>query len=58
MKIKPGTKFTLCSPDEQGSLDYTTTVILLNAYSSSDRRLIRSALKPSIKKKQADPRRD
>lgn len=55
MKIKPGTKFTLCSPDEQGSLDYTTTVILLNAYSSSDRRLIRSALKPSIKKNKLIP---
>jgi hypothetical protein len=55
MKIKPGTKFTLCSPDEQGSLDYTTTVILLNSYSSSDRSLIRSALKPSIKKNKLIP---
>lgn len=56
MKIKPGTKFTLCSPDEQGSLDYTTSVILLNAYSSTDRNLIRSALRPSSRKNKLLPR--
>lgn len=56
MKIKPGTKFALCSPDEQGSLDYTTSVILLNAYSSSDRSLIRSAIRPSIRKNKLFPK--
>lgn len=56
MKIKPGTKFTLCSPDEQGSLDYTTGVILLSAYSSSDKSLIRSALRPSVRKNKLLPK--
>ncbi len=56
MKIKPGTKFTLCSPDEQGSIDYTTSVILLNTYSSSDRSLIRSALRPTARKNKLLPR--
>lgn len=56
MKLKPGIKFNLCSPDEQGSLDYTTSVILLNAYSSSDRSLIRSALRPSIRKNKLSPK--
>jgi hypothetical protein len=48
MKVKPGTKFTLCSPDELGSLDYTTSVILLNTYSAKDRKMIRSALKAGL----------
>jgi len=56
VKIKPGTKFTLCSPDDLGSLDYTTSVILLNAYSSYDRGLLRSALRPSIRKNKLLPR--
>lgn len=48
MKVKPGSKFTLCSPDELGSLDYTTSVILLNTYSAKDRKMIRSALKAGL----------
>lgn len=56
MKLKPGAKFTLCSPDEQGSLDYTTSVILLNAYSLSDRSLIRSALRPNSRKNKLLPK--
>lgn len=55
MKIKPGTKFNLCSPDESGSLDYTTSVILLNSYSCVDKNLIRSALRPSIRKNKLLP---
>lgn len=45
----------MCSPDELGSLDYTTSVILLNAYSAQDRRLIRSALKPRPGKNKLSP---
>ena len=55
MKITKGTKFNLCSPDELGSLDYITSVILFNAYTASDVKLIRSALNPSVRKKKLIP---
>lgn len=55
MKAKPGVKFTLRSPDDDGSLDFTTSVILLNAYSASDKKLIRSALNPSARKNKLIP---
>ncbi|MNJ26574.1 hypothetical protein D3C77_210620 [compost metagenome] len=55
MKVTPGKRFTLCSPDELGSLDYTTSVILLNTYSAQDRKLIRSALKPGHRKNRLTP---
>lgn len=47
MKLKLRTKSMLCSPDKDGTFDFTNSVILLNKYSSTDRKLIRSALKPT-----------
>lgn len=55
MKIRPGIKFTLRSPDDEGSLDFTTSVILLNSYTVSNKKLIRSALNPSVRKNKLIP---
>ncbi len=55
MKFKPGVRFTLRSPDDEGSLDFTTSVILFNSYTASNKKLIRSALNPSTRKNKLIP---
>jgi hypothetical protein len=56
MKFTRDYKLNLCSPDSDGRLDYTTSVILLNKYSRGDKKLIKSALSPSIRKGKLSPK--
>ncbi|HGM4730956.1 TPA: hypothetical protein ACKPY4_003935, partial [Pseudomonas aeruginosa] len=55
IRVNPGVKFTLRSPDDEGCLDFTTSVILLNAYSAPNKKLIRSALNPNARKSKLIP---